>query len=286
MPCSINSSRHSSSELWSVFPLPSYTVLYLGFTSLWQGLPWWLRWWKTLPEMQETRVQSLGRKVPLEKGMTTHFSSFAWRIPWTEEPGGLQSMGSQRVGHYKMWRAMRRPGMTITFTHLECFLFLKGYSPVFSVSQYLKIIASDVLSSLTIVYHKRETKTCYFIKAVARLQCFQTKMWLYWCLSKLGESTLNMDFKILLKDMLNLLSFWAWVCSRGWGMGPIVSDSLQVLPPSFISLAQLLEMFELWSYKGKDLFIPPPPAMSREVVILNLSILNLKPSNKKHFKPV
>ena len=98
--------------------------------------------------------------------------------------------------------------MTIlTFTHLECFLFLKSYSPVLSVTQYLKIIASDIWFSLTIVYHKRETKTCYFIKAVAKLQCFQTKMWLHWCLLKLGESTLNMDFKILLKDMLNLLSF-------------------------------------------------------------------------------
>ena len=48
--------------------------------------------------MQETWVQSLGRKDPLEKEMATHCISLAWRIPWTEEPGGLQSMGSQRVG--------------------------------------------------------------------------------------------------------------------------------------------------------------------------------------------
>ena len=45
------------------------------------------------------RVQSLGREDPLEKGMVTHSSILAWRIPWTEEPGGLQSIGSQRVGH-------------------------------------------------------------------------------------------------------------------------------------------------------------------------------------------
>ena len=45
--------------------------------------------------MQETRVQSLGQKDPLEKEMTTHSSFLAWRSPWTEEPGGLQSMGSQ-----------------------------------------------------------------------------------------------------------------------------------------------------------------------------------------------
>ena len=54
---------------------------------------------KNLPSVQETWVQSLGQEDPLEKGMGTHSSVLAWRIPWTEEPGGLQSMGSQRVRH-------------------------------------------------------------------------------------------------------------------------------------------------------------------------------------------
>ena len=54
---------------------------------------------KNLPAMQETRVQSLGREDPLEKGMAIHSSIFAWIIPWTEEPGGLQFVGSQRAGH-------------------------------------------------------------------------------------------------------------------------------------------------------------------------------------------
>ena len=52
-----------------------------------------------LPAMQETWVQSLGWEDFLEKGMATHSSILAWRIPWAEEPGGLQSMGSQRVGY-------------------------------------------------------------------------------------------------------------------------------------------------------------------------------------------
>ena len=52
---------------------------------------------KDLPAMRETRVRSLGQEGPLEKGMATHSGILAWRIPWTEEPGGLQSMGSQRV---------------------------------------------------------------------------------------------------------------------------------------------------------------------------------------------
>jgi len=54
---------------------------------------------KNLSAMQETQIQSLGQEEALEKGMAIHSSILAWKIPWTEEPGGLQSMGLQRVGH-------------------------------------------------------------------------------------------------------------------------------------------------------------------------------------------
>ena len=54
---------------------------------------------KNLPAMLETQVRFLGQKAPLEKETATDSNILAWRIPWTEEPGGLQSMGSQRVGH-------------------------------------------------------------------------------------------------------------------------------------------------------------------------------------------
>ena len=54
---------------------------------------------KNLPAIQEMRVQSLGQEDPLEKEMATHSSILAWKIPWTKEPDGLQSMGLQRVGH-------------------------------------------------------------------------------------------------------------------------------------------------------------------------------------------
>ena len=54
---------------------------------------------KRPPGMREARVRSLGREDPLEKEMATHSSILAWRIPWTEEPGRLQSRGLQRVGH-------------------------------------------------------------------------------------------------------------------------------------------------------------------------------------------
>ena len=54
---------------------------------------------KNLLAVWETRIRSLGWEDSLEKGMATYSSIFAWRIPWTEEPGGLQSIGSQKVGH-------------------------------------------------------------------------------------------------------------------------------------------------------------------------------------------
>ena len=57
------------------------------------------QWVKNLPAVQETRVQSLSSEDPLEKEMAAHSSILAWRISWKEEPGGLQSMGSQGVRH-------------------------------------------------------------------------------------------------------------------------------------------------------------------------------------------
>ena len=71
-------------------------ILYDLFVT-WASLVAWTV--KRLPTMWETRGQSLGWEDPLEKEMATHSSIHAWKIPWTEEPGGLQSMGSQRVGH-------------------------------------------------------------------------------------------------------------------------------------------------------------------------------------------
>ena len=55
---------------------------------------------KNLTAVQETGVRSLGQEDPLEEGMATHSSILAWRIPWTEEPDGLQSTGSHRVGNH------------------------------------------------------------------------------------------------------------------------------------------------------------------------------------------
>ena len=79
---------------------------------------------KNLPEMQTTRVQSLGWEDPLEKGMAIHSNILAWRIPWTEEPAGLQSIGSQRVRHNKHL-------MTHLLIHLITFFFFFAKKIVF-----------------------------------------------------------------------------------------------------------------------------------------------------------
>ena len=73
--------------------------LYLRASLLVQGASLVAQRLKRLLPMWETRVQSLGQEDPLEKEMVTHSSILAWRIPWTEDPGRLQSTGSQRVGH-------------------------------------------------------------------------------------------------------------------------------------------------------------------------------------------
>ena len=79
--------------------------------------------------MQGTRVQSLGQEDPLEKGMATHSSILAWEIPWTEEPGGLQFMGSQRVRHN--WKPKKIRLWLTTFSHGQPLLRTEWRSWVF-----------------------------------------------------------------------------------------------------------------------------------------------------------
>ena len=101
--------KREAQEHWSGYPIPSPEDLpdpgiepgsscpAGGFFTNWAMRE--AQMVKNLPEMQETWVWSLGWEDPLENGMATHSSIQAWRIPWTEDPGRLQSMGSQRAGH-------------------------------------------------------------------------------------------------------------------------------------------------------------------------------------------
>jgi len=79
--------------------ITSTNLIFLSLESLKEKASPMSQMVKNLPAMQETPVQSLGWKDPLEKGMAIRSSVLAWRVPWTREPGGLQSMGLQRVGH-------------------------------------------------------------------------------------------------------------------------------------------------------------------------------------------
>ena len=80
---------------------------------------------KNLPALQEAQVQSLGQEDPLEKGMATHSNSLAWRSPWTEEPSGLQSLGSQGVRHD--FTTNTHPSNTLWLECSSIFGFLSTY---------------------------------------------------------------------------------------------------------------------------------------------------------------
>ena len=79
---------------------------------------------KHLPAMWETQVQYLGWEDPLEEGIATHSSTLAWKIPWMEEPGRLQSMGSQRVGHDGATSLILGLVNCVIYINIICFLFL------------------------------------------------------------------------------------------------------------------------------------------------------------------
>ena len=74
---------------------------------------------KHLPKVRETWVQSLGREDPLEKEMAIHSSTLAWEIPWTEEPGRLQSMGSQRIWRLSNFTLTFQAGRPEVYFHME-----------------------------------------------------------------------------------------------------------------------------------------------------------------------
>ena len=106
---------------------------------------------KRLPAMQETQVRSLGGEDLLEKEMATHSSTLAWRIPWTEEPGRLQSMGSQRVGHTERLHFHFHLSLHVTLSllvsvSLSLSLFCPPPSVLISVSLYFDYLMPFFLS--------------------------------------------------------------------------------------------------------------------------------------------
>ena len=124
------------------------------------GLHCWLRWWKCLPTMQETRVQSLGWEDPLEKAMATHSSILVWKIPWTEESGRLQSMGMQiwhlQIGHNWATSLQGSAHFLLLLLHiwwLNPTLWAKGTESHVSVSEQWKSLVSSLYYRWFFKYH-------------------------------------------------------------------------------------------------------------------------------------
>ena len=101
---------------------------------------------KSLPAMQETWVQSLGREDPLEEEMATHSSVLAWRIPWTEEPGRLQSMGSQQSDTTE--RLSTHTHVFLTVLGLQCWV---GFSPVTGSRGYSRAVVFRLLTAVPLL---------------------------------------------------------------------------------------------------------------------------------------
>ena len=107
---------------------------------------------KHLPAVQETQVQSLSWEDPLEKEMATHSSTLAWKIPWTEKPGGLQSMGLQRVGHDWVTSLRSGPAFRLGCCHMW------GPSQL-GMSRWQKVPSSP---SSRLAYHFWASRTLFF----------------------------------------------------------------------------------------------------------------------------
>ena len=103
---------------------------------------------KNLPAMWETWVQSLGWEDPLEKEMATHSSILAWRIPWTEEPDGLQSTGSQRVGHDWATSLSLSHGYTTNFFSLSPSLWISAVQEIIVAKGRMFLPRDPIMASL------------------------------------------------------------------------------------------------------------------------------------------
>ena len=113
---------------------------------------------KNLPSIQETQIHSLGYENPLEKGMATHSSILVWRILWTEEPGGQQSVGSPRVRHnwatFNLGSLLPNMSLAHTISFLNSkFIYLTSYLTSLRHLKYVKIFLISNLASLAILPH-------------------------------------------------------------------------------------------------------------------------------------
>ena len=121
----------------------------------------------------EMWVWSLGEEDPLEKEMATHSSILAWRIPWTEEPSGLQSMGSQRVGHDWVTNTFFLSGLNIHFHLVEnqCLIFSQLFHNVFTLNQNNYLNGAFSIISIQWVIQAGSSNTQILRRAVCKVYC-------------------------------------------------------------------------------------------------------------------
>ena len=248
---------------------------------------------KNLPAMQETRVQSLGWENPLEEGTATHSSILAGMIPWTEETGGLQSMGSQRVGHN--WA-------TNTFTHFTIILILSyilislfpiyGFhledSPLLSILyQHFPVLSWLNFSTERFGGSRKESGVLYRVAVlISSLRPVHRPLW---CLlsareTKWGSFSFSLSSFFKPDNFLQLtwdliLTSWSFTCfdileiemSVRWTLSRVWSDITQGFTKTMISLAWLFAV-----EGGLNRGVPPPvcpPVERRDLEVWALAQL-------------
>ena len=137
---------------------------------------------KHLPAMQETWVRSLGQEDPLEKEMATHSSTLAWKIPWTEKPGRLQSMGSQRVRRLSYFTSTKEKITSIQWKIcIEIFQGKKKQLGLDSNLEIQTIMEHKWKSSVNKKKHSTQTQNseCHADKNMNQIKSFNLKSWKY-----------------------------------------------------------------------------------------------------------
>ena len=153
---------------------------------------WWQIWGKTflvaqmvknLPAMQEIQVWYLGQENPLEEGMATHSSFLVWRIPWTEEPGRLQSMGSQRVRHN--WETFTHSLSILWNNYLFSLLILLNEPNYCSHARHLQVstlldLNPVLLNQLFLIFLFPEISICQIFASILGYLSFISLQYLYY----------------------------------------------------------------------------------------------------------
>ena len=171
--------------------------------------------------MRETWVRSLGREDPLEKEMAIHFSILAWRIPWTEEPGGLQSTGSQRVGHDWATSLYAKSTCLIACTPLSPELHIYWPSPL-PLQHFLRAIWNAVSRAIVFILPPKRFHSQLSCCALLKSTCITMICYFYFLPSHVSTNSWGYASRKKIsssKFKTSLLIYDVWYCNilvRNW----------------------------------------------------------------------